>query len=156
MKRKGSNMVEQLKAGQIPDYIRSIYKKNPFMADFFQVHIDEVRCGEAVVSIRTDPARHANHRGIIHGGVMAALADSVLGVTGASMGCVVVTVSMTIDYIKNTRPGETIRVESRVLHCGRSTMAIVAELHDEEDTLLGNMMATMMVVDHFPEIPRKW
>lgn len=146
----------QLTPVEIPDHIRDIYTKNPFMADFFEVHIDEVHCGGATVSMRTVPEKHTNHRGIIHGGVMAALADSVLGVTGASMGCVVVTVSMTVDYIKNTTPGETMRVQSRVLHCGRSTMAIIAELRDEEDKLLGNMMASMMIVDHFPEIPREW
>jgi len=146
----------QLTPAEIPDHIRGIYAKNPFMAGFFEVRIDEVHCGGATVSLRTAPEKHTNHRGIIHGGVMAALADSVLGVTGASMGCVVVTVSMTVDYIKNTTPGETMRVQSRVLHCGRSTMAIIGEIRDEEDKLLGNMMASMMIVGHFSEIPREW
>ncbi len=148
--------MEQLTAKEIPDHIRAIYKKNPFMADFFQVHIDTVKCGEAVVSVKTDPAKHTNHRGIIHGGVMAALADSVLGVTGASMGCVVVTVNMNVSYIKNTIPGETIYVHSHVLHCGRSTMVINASIKDGRGVVMGDMTATMMIVGHFDEIPKAW
>lgn len=149
-------MEKQLTAKEIPDHIRQIYQNNPFMADFFHVHIDEVKCGEAVVSIKTEKAKHTNHRGIIHGGVMAALADSVLGVTGASMGCVVVTVNMNVSYIKNTIPGETISVHSHVLHCGRSTMVIHASITDGRGIVMGDMTATMMIVGHFEEIPRSW
>lgn len=29
-------------------------------------------------------------------------------------------------------------------------------MFDEEDHLMANILATMMVVDHFPEIPREW
>lgn len=149
-------MDTMLTAEQIPDHIRRIYADNPFMADFFKVNIEEVHCGGATVSLRTIPAKHTNHRGIIHGGVIAALADSVLGVTGASMGCIVVTVSMTVDYIRNTIPGESIRVESRTLHCGRSTMSITADIWDEQNKRLGYMLASMMIVGHFPEIPSCW
>lgn len=148
--------MKQLSAAEIPDHIRSIYKKNPFMSDFFHISLDEIHCGGATVSMTTDPAKHANHRGIIHGGVMAALADSVLGVTGASIGAVVVTVSMTVDYIRNTSLGGRIRVESRVRHAGRTTIVIDMSMFDEKDRLLMDAMATMMVVDRFPEIPAKW
>lgn len=149
-------MERQLTAAEIPQHIREIYTKNPFMEDFFKVCIDEVHCGGATVSLVTKAGVHNNHRGIIHGGVMAALCDSVLGVTGASMGCVVVTVSMTLDYIKNTELGETLYVKSHVVHCGRTTMVIMGELRDGKGKLLTNMMATMMIVGHFPEIPQKW
>lgn len=148
--------MKQLAPADIPDYIRGIYKKNPFMSDFFHISLDEIHCGGATVSMVTDPAKHANHRGIIHGGVMAALADSVLGVTGASIGAVVVTVSMTVDYIRNTSLGGRIRVTSRIRHAGRTTIVIDMSMFDEKDRLLMDAMATMMVVDHFPEIPAKW
>ena len=145
-----------LTAAEIPDYVKNIYKKNPFMSDYFHVDIEDVSCGSAVVSLKTDPAKHTNHRGIIHGGVMAALADSVLGVTGASMGCVVVTVSMTVNYIKNTKPGNRMYVKSRVVHAGRSTMTIMSTLCDEENVLLSEIISSMMIVGHFEEIPREW
>ena len=75
--------MEQVK--DVPAYIRKMYGYNSFMTGF-GVSIDEICCGSAVVSIDIDPLKHFNHRGICHGGVLTALADSVLGVTGASAG----------------------------------------------------------------------
>ena len=85
-----------------------------------------------------------------------ALADSVTGVTGASVGAVVVTVSLTMSFIRNARPGSRIRVKSHITHNGRTTIVIAAEMYDEDDKLMANILADMMIVDHFPEIPRKW
>ena len=93
---------------------------------------------------------------VTHGGVMMALADSVTGVTGASVGAVVVTVSLTMSFIRNARPGSRIRVKSHITHNGRTTIVIAAEMYDEDDKLMANILADMMIVDHFPEIPRKW
>ncbi len=155
----GDGMMAEEKWGRnadIPSRIRQIYDGNHFMHDFFHVSIDEIRCGHVTVSLQTDPALHANHRGLVHGGVLAALADSVTGVTGASVGAAVVTVSMTMNFIRNTRPGERIRVVSRIVHRGRTTMVIEASMRDEDDRLMAEMMSTMMIVGHFPDIPERW
>ena len=127
-----------------------------FMSDYFQIDIDDIRCGKVTVSLLTDPIKHTNHREVLHGGVMMALADSVTGVTGASVGAVVVTVSLTMSFIRNARPGSRIRVKSHITHNGRTTIVIAAEMYDEDDKLMANILADMMIVDHFPEIPRKW
>lgn len=91
--------------------IREIYVPNHFMSDYFHIDIDDIRCGKVMVSLLTDPRKHTNHREVLHGGVMMALADSVTGVTGASVGAVVVTVSLTMSFIRNARPGSRIRVK---------------------------------------------
>lgn len=154
---EGGSMAEVLSSPEdIIARIREIYAPNHFMMDYFHISIDEIRCGSVTVSLRTDPAKHCNHRGVIHGGVMAALADSVTGVTGASMGCMVVTVSMTLDYIRNIQPGKKMTVTSHVRHCGRTTMSIAAEMRDEDGKLMSNILASMMIIDHFPEIPKHW
>ena len=36
----------------IPARIREIYKHNCFMSDFFHIHIDEIYCGGAQVSLQ--------------------------------------------------------------------------------------------------------
>ena len=69
---------------QIRQHIRDIYKPNHFMMDYFHINIEEIHCGSATVSLKTDPEKHNNQRGVIHGGVFAALADSVTGVTSAT------------------------------------------------------------------------
>lgn len=146
-------MVEQVK--DVPAYIRKMYEGNAFMTQF-GVHIDEVECGSAVVSIDIDPAKHFNHRGICHGGVMLALADSVLGVTGASVGAVVATLNFSMNFIKGIHKPGRLRVKSHIKHSGHSTMVIEAEMIDAEEHLIGTILTTMFVVDRFAEIPAQW
>lgn len=139
-----------------PDYIRSVYKNNNFMEDYLKVSIDEIHCGGATVSVFIEEEKHANHRHIVHGGVFAALADSVLGVTGASVGAVVVTTNFTMNFIRNVPFGHRVFVKSKIQHHGRSTMVITAEMIDDEDHLMGTIMTTMMIVGTFEGVPREW
>ena len=118
----------------VPARIREIYKHNCFMSDFFHISIDEIYCGGAQVSLHIEHDKHANHRNVTHGGVLTALADSVLGVTGASVG----------------------RMISNIKHHGRSTMVIVGEMYDNKNRLLATMMASMVNVDKIEGIPSKW
>lgn len=88
--------------------IREIYSTNHFMNDYFHIDIETIRCGEVTVAMMTDPAIHTNHRGVIHGGVFAALFDAVTGVTSCTLGgAMAVTTNMTIDYIRNVAPRKT-------------------------------------------------
>ena len=100
--------------------------------------------------------KHANHRNVTHGGVLTALADSVLGVTGASVGEAVVTASFAMDFISNVSMDGTVRMISNIKHHGRSTMVIVGEMYDDRNRLLATMMASMVNVDKIEGIPSKW
>lgn len=146
-------MVEQVK--DVPAYIREMYRYNSFMNQF-GVEIGEITCGGAVVSIKLDPMKHFNHRGICHGGVLTALADSVLGVTGASVGAAVATLNFSMNFIKNVHSEERIFVKSNIRHHGRTTMVIEAEMHDEKNNLMATILTTMFIVGRFEEIPEKW
>ena len=142
-----TNMKQLRDPEEIRQHIRDIYKENRFMSDYFHIHIDEIHCGSVTVSLKTDPMKHNNHRGRLHGGVLAALADSVTGVTSASVGASVVTVAMTMNFIRTAK---------HITHNGHSTIVIAADMYDEENHLMSNILATMMVVDRFTEIPRHW
>lgn len=139
----------------VPAYIRKMYGYNSFMTQF-GVSIDEIKCGSAVVSINVDPLKHFNHRGVCHGGVLTALSDSVLGVTGASVGAAVATLNFSMNFIRNVHSAGRIYVKSNIRHHGRTTMVIEAEMYDEEDSLLATILTTMFVVGRFEEIPAKW
>ena len=66
---------------------------------------------------------HCNSRGLLHGGVIAALADNAMG-----LSCVaampspqgLVTVSLTVDYVGAAKIGQWLQVEPRVLRTGKS------------------------------------
>lgn len=141
---------------EIRNRVREIYKHNPFMEKYFHIHIDEIHCGSATVSLKTDPAIHTNHTGRIHGGVLAALADAVTGVTCAAVGASVVTVALTMNFIHTAAPGETIRVVSHIAHNGHTTIIIEADMIDCKGNLMAKILATMMILHRFPEIPRHW
>jgi uncharacterized protein (TIGR00369 family) len=66
---------------------------------------------------------HCNSRGLLHGGVIAALADNAMGLScGASLPSVqgLVTISLTVDYVGSAKIGQWLQVEPRVLKTGRS------------------------------------
>lgn len=66
---------------------------------------------------------HCNSRGLLHGGVIASLADNAMGLSCvAAMGDKaargLVTVGLTLDYVGAARLGQWLQVEPRVLKVG--------------------------------------
>lgn len=145
--------MEQVK--DVPSYIRKMYENNNFMVNF-GVEIGEIQNGSAEVSLNLDPAKHFNHNGVCHGGALLALADSVLGVTGASVGCRVATLSYNMNFIRNVNTATRVTVRGRIVHSGRTTMVIQSEMRDEKGTLMAEIATTMFVMGHYEEIPAKW
>jgi uncharacterized protein (TIGR00369 family) len=68
---------------------------------------------------------HTNRRGLIHGGVIAALADKAMGHScGHKMGAAgrpsLVTVNLSLDYISTAKIGQWLTVESDVIKMGKT------------------------------------
>ncbi len=66
--------------------------------------------------------RHANSRGLVHGGLLTALADNAMGLScaQASGGDVrLVTVSLAIDFLGPARLGQWIEVDTSYVKTGR-------------------------------------
>lgn len=139
----------------VPAYIWEMYKENNFMVKF-GISIDEIHNGSAVVSIMIDPELHFNHRGVCHGGVLIALADAVLGVTCASVGAKVATLSTGMNFIRPvTKPGR-VYVRSKITHHGRTTITVDSSLYNAEDKLTATITNVMYVLERFEEIPAVW
>ena len=67
---------------------------------------------------------HCNSRGFLHGGVLAALCDNIMGL---SLGAVlnqtkanIVTVNLAIDYLGSAKLGDFVMIEPRVIRAGGS------------------------------------
>ena len=136
--------------------VRELYSQNCFMTDFFHINIDEIRCGSCRVSFRIENDKHSNHRNVVHGGVLTALADAVLGVTGASVGEKVITVSFSMNFIRNIEFGDTAHVISQIKSYKPKSMVIEAEMYDYKDRLMATLFTTMFNVGRFEGIPAKW
>lgn len=136
-------------------HIKQIWSSSAFM-NLLKIEIDEIHCGGATVKMPIDFDIHTNHWLGVHGGALAALADTVMGITGASVGEVVQTLSFNINFISNLPGTGTAIVKSQVKHHGQTTMVIMAEMTDEQNNLLAAITMTMFIAGHFNEIPREW
>lgn len=136
-------------------HIKQIWSSSAFM-NLLKIEIDEIHCGGATVKMPIDFDIHTNHWLGVHGGALAALADAVMGITGASVGEVVQTLSFNINFISNLPGTGTVIVKSQIKHHGQTTMVIAAEMTDEQGKLLAVITTTMFIAEHFNEIPREW
>jgi len=66
---------------------------------------------------------HCNSRGFLHGGVIAALCDNVMGLSLVVLNNTkanIVTISLALDYIGSAKIGDTVLIEPRVIRAGGS------------------------------------
>jgi len=93
-------------------------------------------------------AAHCNSRGLLHGGVIAALADNAMGLScGLSLRSVdgLVTVNLTVDYIGSAKAGQWLQIEPRVLKTGKS-MGFADALVAADGVVVARASATFRIL----------
>ena len=112
---------------------------------------------EPLYSRRTDKAviiglrlakPHTNGRGLIHGGLIAALSDNAMGYSCAHvMGgkSSLVTIGLAVDFIGTAEVGQWFAVESEVIRTGR-TICFAQSLIKADDVVIARANATFRVV----------
>jgi uncharacterized protein (TIGR00369 family) len=93
-------------------------------------------------------AKHCNSRGLLHGGVVAALADNAMGLSCASEFASaggLVTVSLSLDYVGTAKLGQWLQVEPRVIKTGKS-MAFADALVTADGATIARASATFRVL----------
>ena len=138
----------------IADKVRKIYSVNPFMK-LCGIEIEELSCGRAVLALTIDGQKHFNLNKSAHGGVIASLADTSLGVVGATVGKRVVTASLQAAYLRGAGEGSRIRACARVVSHDGKFMVVCVEIKNVEKPV-AEVLATMAIIDDFPEIPPEW
>ena len=90
---------------------------------------------------------HQNKSGIVHGGVMMTVFDRAMGgnVRDMRAGERFATASMTVDFLREVRIGEFIRVTSFLTKAGRKAVFMRGEAH-VGDRLVGAASAVFMTV----------
>ena len=105
----------------VPDGFHPYDPQGPFLENVGPVHVRED--GDTRVFGLRAEERHTNHRGTIQGGLLSAFADFALGraiEADADDGRDRATVSLTVDYLKPTTPGDWIESRTRVERVGRT------------------------------------
>lgn len=116
--------------------------------DFTIVEVSE---GRAVFQGTPGPA-HLNPMGTIHGGWYATLLDSALGCAVHTMmpvGRGYTTAELGVNLVRAINPAKAprVRVEGKVIHCGRQLATAEARLYGPDGTLYAHGTTTCLVFD---------
>lgn len=134
--------------GILKEKLHNLYKRNPFVG-LLGIKVEEVKAGEATLSMPIIQEIHGNLFGMAHGGATASLADTAMGLACVSLGKRVVTLDMNINYIYGAAAGETMTAVAKVLHNGQHTVVVEAEHRDAAGKLLAIARGTFYVIGQF-------
>ncbi len=105
--------------------------------------VEKVEKGRAILQLDVLP-HHKQLHGVVHGGILAALADTTAGVaayTTVPKGTDIATVEMKINYLEPV-PGGRIRADARVLRAGRNFVVTECEIFNESGSLAAKALLT--------------
>lgn len=94
---------------------------------------------------------HTNLYGIAHGGVLMAMADTVMGAACLELNKKVVTMNLSMDFMHAVPMTQRIVATAQVLHDGRHTMTCECEILSEEGKLFAKAHAMFYVLGKFIE-----
>lgn len=91
--------------------------------------------------------RHLNYYGGAHGGLIAALADTVCFFSAPLLpaGRKVTTVNLNVNYVRAATLGEHLVARSELLHLGRRTASVTLQIHSGKH-LIAHGTATLAVL----------
>jgi uncharacterized protein (TIGR00369 family) len=105
--------------------------------------LEAVAEGRAVLRLDTR-AHHKQLNKVVHGGILAAMADTASAIaayTAVPAGVALATVELKINYLEGV-PGGRIRAEARVLRTGRNFVVTECEIFDKKGTLAAKALLT--------------
>src|SRR5690242_11427638 len=130
----------------IPAGFEPHFRKSPFTDPWEPLYSKKTETA-VVMGLRLAKP-HTNARGLMHGGLIASLADNAMGYSCAqAMGWVssLVTISLSVDYVGSAEIGQWLSVESTVIKTG-STICFVQSLIKADDAVIARANGTFRVV----------
>ncbi len=130
----------------IPEGFEPHFRKSPLTDPWEPLY--SKRTEKAVVMGLRLARPHTNGRGLIHGGLIASLADNAMGYSCAqAMGWAfsLVTISLGVDFIGGAETGQWLQIESDVIRTG-STICFAQSQIKADDAVIARANATFRVV----------
>jgi len=131
---------------EIPEGYEPHFRKSPFTDPWeplYSKRSEQALC----MGLRLAKA-HTNARGLIHGGLIASLADNAMGYSCAqATGWTTsfVTVSLAVDYVGSAKVGQWLVVECEVIKTG-STLCFAQSLIKADGAVIARANGTFRVV----------
>jgi uncharacterized protein (TIGR00369 family) len=133
-------------ATDIPPGFEPLFRKSPLTEPWEPLFAK--RTDKAVIIGLRLAKPHTNGRGLIHGGLIAALSDNAMGYSCAqAMGWnnSLVTINLAVDFIGTAQIGQWLSIESEVIKTG-STICFAQSLIKADDVVIARANGTFRVV----------
>jgi uncharacterized protein (TIGR00369 family) len=133
-------------SSDIPEGFEPHFRKSPLTDPWEPIY--SRRAADAVILGLRLAKPHTNSRGLIHGGLIAALADNAMGLScGVKLngGQRLVTVSLAVDFIGTAAIGQWLAIESEVIRNG-STLCFAQCRVAADDAVIARANGTFRVV----------
>jgi uncharacterized protein (TIGR00369 family) len=111
--------------------------------DLLGFDVESVHEGRAIFRMQVRP-RHKQIHGVVHGGILAALADTTAAIaayTSIPRGVEIATLELKINYLEPV-PGGTVKADARVLRAGRNFIVTECEIYNETGSLAAKALLT--------------
>jgi uncharacterized protein (TIGR00369 family) len=131
---------------EIPKGFEPHFRNSPFTDPWEPLY--SMRTEKAVIIGLRLAKPHTNGRGLIHGGLIASLADNAMGYSCAQAtdwSTSFVTISLAVDYVGSAQIGQWLAVESDVIRTGR-TICFAQSLVKADDAVIARANGTFRVV----------
>lgn len=105
--------------------------------------VESVHDGRAIFRLDVRP-RHKQIHGVVHGGILAALADTTAAIAAYTVvprGVELATLELKINYLEPV-PGGTVKADGRVLRRGRNFVVTECEIWNESGSMAAKALLT--------------
>ena len=133
-------------ASEIPQGFERHTRRSP-LTDPWEPLYSKRTVGSVTIGLRLAKP-HTNARGLIHGGLIAALADNAMGhscTAGIDGVPSLVTIGLSIDFIGTAKVGQWLTIEPEVIKSGR-TICFAQSLIKANDVVVARANATFRVM----------
>lgn len=105
--------------------------------------VESVHDGRAIFRLDVSP-RHKQIHGVVHGGILAALADTTAAIAAYTViprGEEIATLELKINYLEPV-PGGRVKADARVLRAGRNFIVTECDIFNESGSLAAKAILT--------------
>jgi len=127
---------------RITDLVRRRMKESK-ATELLGFDVESVHDGRAVFRLDVRP-RHKQIHGVVHGGILAALADTTAAIaayTAVPRGVELATLEFKINYLEPV-PGGRVMAEAQVLRAGRNFVVVECGIFNESGSLAAKALLT--------------
>jgi uncharacterized protein (TIGR00369 family) len=134
------NLTEEEK--RVTELVRQRLKESN-SSELMGFEVESVHDGRAIFRLEVAP-RHKQIHGVVHGGILASLADTTAAIAAYTVvprGVELATLELKINFLEPV-PGGTVKAEARVLRNGRSFVVTECEIFNESGSMAAKALLT--------------